>query len=1491
MKEQDKDDFYLLQSSGAKRSITPDSIKGNIPIENRDQDFKQKVKDIISESYFNKLPDNCLVISKYGYGGSNLATRLGINKNLTALIREKKFKTKNKELLKEYLLELEELLMQDAIALLEKTTSSSAVAIDIFERRIDVSDSTKYIISLSELDTHTVVLWKYINAADNPKIVVIDPNRGSYSTPIYSKIEKLTTSKYEIKALLPDENIIFYSTRGLTPGYTDYNQEQHLPRNCIDLAIKIIFCLNNLMQEERCSFEYIKFALLDLSNQFYFFDYGYLFNNTPLREIQSSSPEMREATRQIIDSILHSKIAKFMPTLVDQSVQQIQNIHSDTSTTYRFDQCQDVINIDGKLVSSKIPVIPPVCVTRHYSDESRMVDQIHNALYQQDKDYVLIEAKSGVGKTMLILEYIKLFQEQGQQIKWFNAFTDHVLKTEYHDMARQLGIDTRDVGLHTIASLISAKLSGQHLLFVYDNVDNSKLLANCIQKLPQSVKIIMIARQYPHTQYIETKNGAKFTLEEFSHNETEEYLSKALPIRQFVNQDQNAYDYTKLIQKLVDVLGTYPLKLQLSVMYINNNPRLGINDILKYFDKNSNAIFQKILDSIKKDSISWKILEHIVYLDPDFIDLDIVKAISTKYAQFDELDFFMVMKSLENTGLVTRIEEGQYVGYSISQLVQEEVISYINNNTNKNLFIGQENIFNYLTQILSKLMPSVSYVPDANWDKASYLLYSVVKILEMGIAESGIDTICLLNKLGRYYYNILNDYNKAVGCWIQELMIIKQIKIDDDLLIARSTHDIGRAMHALGKIQNGLEYKTEALNIRQNNCDSPLLVAHSLLSIGESHYELQQLKPALEKYFQALKIFQNLRDDQYNSNIATLYNNIGMIYDHLGKFSEARKYKLDALQLHEAIGNQSDVAITLDSIGSSLELIGKYEEALKYRLDAFNKREHLYSNFHPTIAESLNNIGATKHMLGELREALKCQLDALQVRNALSQDDHPSTAAILDNMGATYDALGSLQEGLRYRVQALDMYKRIYPDNHYKIAFVMDNVGDSYKALNLLDKSLEYYNLALKIRQNLYGTNRHDIALSFSKMAILYQAKKELASARHYANLALEMIKKCYDHDHPDIVNYLSILGSIDLECGYTDAGSKELYAALQMHDKIFKGPHAQKAIILDYFGQLYDTFKQPTLALEQKIKALQVLQKLYKGNHYKIILSLYNIAKNYCELQDYITSIKYYDDALDMIWNSKLLQYQLMVQNGLKYSVSLFARSKNLNLKAIEQICDLCLTENIKFFDCKYQLETAKKFSKAQEFTVVDTIKQIVVMYISQFADIIAIAEKQIIVIQLAKLNNLLSDQINERHSSYIQDADRHFQEGLTLESNNIQLCIEYADFLMMHSRFQDAWHYLQNVITSQDDIACYEYSRFEQQIRVHQLRYVLGDNYSDDIKICAIKYAYYLIIQYYKEFEKTVQHVDTKELYQTILDTIDCSCSSNAIADSLLIAATHDD
>ncbi|MUH00023.1 tetratricopeptide repeat protein [Scytonema sp. UIC 10036] len=154
--------------------------------------------------------------------------------------------------------------------------------------------------------------------------------------------------------------------------------------------------------------------------------------------------------------------------------------------------------------------------------------------------------------------------------------------------------------------------------------------------------------------------------------------------------------------------------------------------------------------------------------------------------------------------------------------------------------------------------------------------------------------------------------------------------------------------------------------------------------------------------------------------MAVSLNNLAVLYDSLGRYSQAKENYLQALEiLKELLGDKHPyIASTLNNLAGHYKEQRRYLEAEKKQIEAFAMRTSLYGDEHPDVARSLNNVATIDFSLGRYLQAERKYSEALELRKRLLGEEHPDVAQSLNHLATVLTVRNRPAEALSYRVQA-----------------------------------------------------------------------------------------------------------------------------------------------------------------------------------------------------------------------------------------------------------------------------------------------------------------------------------------------------------------------------------------------------------------------------------------------------------------------------------------
>jgi hypothetical protein len=168
---------------------------------------------------------------------------------------------------------------------------------------VDIFDRSSGFINKGYSQTHTIALWK--KKAD--EIILIDPSKISYSDHICVNLGKLLNIK--VNSCNVPEGVI-YGSMGKETGYSEYNIVSPKPRDCIDIAVKVAFELNEQQVLHNSLEDALNNTMKQISNQKVLAPHMNLVKDIFVRTLQSSNKYAREIALYTLSQGLYIEAKK-----------------------------------------------------------------------------------------------------------------------------------------------------------------------------------------------------------------------------------------------------------------------------------------------------------------------------------------------------------------------------------------------------------------------------------------------------------------------------------------------------------------------------------------------------------------------------------------------------------------------------------------------------------------------------------------------------------------------------------------------------------------------------------------------------------------------------------------------------------------------------------------------------------------------------------------------------------------------------------------------------------------------------------------------------------------------------------------------------------------------------------------------------------------------------------------------------------------------------
>ena len=335
-------------------------------------------------------------------------------------------------------------------------------------------------------------------------------------------------------------------------------------------------------------------------------------------------------------------------------------------------------------------------------------------------------------------------------------------------------------------------------------------------------------------------------------------------------------------------------------------------------------------------------------------------------------------------------------------------------------------------------------------------------------------------------------------------------------------------------------------------------------------YYLADYEEAIALYKRALRSAVEQFGDSH-PDVATSYNNIGLVYNDQGNYVKALESYNKALEIYLSVfgDKHPNVATNYNNIAVVYFSQGNYAQALEYYNKALEIYLSVFGDRHPNVATNYNNIGAVYFSHGNYAQALEYYNKALEIYLSIFGDRHPDVARSCYNIGAVYYNKGNYDQALEYYNKALEIYLSIFGDRHSYVAMSYNNIGGVYSDLKNYDQALEYYDKALEIYLSIFGENHLDVFTCYSNIGITYYMQELYSEAKTNLLKAVEIGKTFLNADDVNIQTllsflYRSLIKSSSLETNeYSSFTSDKAFTAMVVSDET---PAYQQGMSGEYY-------------------------------------------------------------------------------------------------------------------------------------------------------------------------------------------------------------------------------------------------------------------------------------------------------------------------------------
>lgn len=448
------------------------------------------------------------------------------------------------------------------------------------------------------------------------------------------------------------------------------------------------------------------------------------------------------------------------------------------------------------------------------------------------------------------------------------------------------------------------------------------------------------------------------------------------------------------------------------------------------------------------------------------------------------------------------------------------------------------------------------------------------------------------------------------------------------------------------KHEDRIKYSQEALRL-SILADKSNLIVDSYIKLADIYRSNREYAMSENQYREALKIAESKADlenqarllnhmstliyeqdvqDRYDNAIqfaeralqisvqnnfiseeATAYQNLGNVNNRQNKFDDALNFYLKALEIRRKDPDKERLVNSLNTLGNFYYSKGDFNNAILYHKENYEVRKEIGDSYGTGIA--LNNLGNASLQLGNYEAAINYYKEASEIFKA--QNFQPGIAATLTGMAVIYEMLQQKDAALRTHKEILQI--RLAQNNPRELANTYNNLGIIY--MNLLSDSLE----------SVYGRDYRDTLVSRNLKVNIAYGKEAIDNNRK----ALEIRREI--NDLRGIGTSLANLGVSYFYIGDLEKARQTFEEWTTLSEQI--DDVDQKVSIYIALGMIYKSNNQLAEALNILNTAMDLAQKVGKSSHFMTIsenlAEVYEKLGNYRKAYDYHRIFAAYKDSL----------------------------------------------------------------------------------------------------------------------------------------------------------------------------------------------------------------------------------------------------------------------
>ena len=316
------------------------------------------------------------------------------------------------------------------------------------------------------------------------------------------------------------------------------------------------------------------------------------------------------------------------------------------------------------------------------------------------------------------------------------------------------------------------------------------------------------------------------------------------------------------------------------------------------------------------------------------------------------------------------------------------------------------------------------------------------------------------------------------------------------------------------------------------------------------------------------------------------------------------------------------------NLGSIYQKLGKFEPADSLLRSALEQRKSLFGADSPEAAESLTALGLLRSDQARLDEAEQLVRQGLEMAKRHLPPNHPALAKatlaygkVLAERGSYDQAITALDEAVR-----LQSAPGVAPAD---LATSLSALADAHYRAGHYDICKSLYTRVLEMHRQIYGERHPLVADDLGSLAAVQRDLGYYSEAERLDRQALEIAQSYYGNNHPKTAGCLTALAeSLTYENKYDEAVSS-LNQALAIQERVYGPAHPSVAETLNELGNVASMRDHLDEAEARFQRAADIYRTVYGDHHYLVAIALSNVAGITYDKKDYPRAEQLFRDVI----------------------------------------------------------------------------------------------------------------------------------------------------------------------------------------------------------------------------------------------------------------------